>query len=387
MYLKDKIIKLIESHQEDDYYDFKEAWHDNKAEFLHDILSLANNRTVEDGLLIFGVRDKTFEIIGVENDPNRKTQQNIIDFLNTKAFFGGIRPSVELKTINYLKHELDILIVKNTNDTPYYLADKYSDGKYTIRPNYIYTRIKDTNTPIDKSADINQVEYLWKKRFLLTESPIKRIFNELKYPQNWERKNSIKDNIPFYYNIYHPEFTVEILDDDYSDSNNTEFYSYKQINHSTSFGIIAVKYFNTEVYTTQYICLDGGRYMTITPQWAFPEIEKYKNVDYSYKYFLLDSYDYILKEFLYSESSDYRPAVERFDECVLYFENNSQRLEFENYLIKFKDEIKQEILDGIKKYDYMFVKDNENEDSYIKHKLSNITVYKKYYSKFVINYS
>lgn len=287
MYLKDKIIKLIESHQEADYYDFKEAWHDNKAEFLHDILSLANNRTVEDGLLIFGVRDKTFEIIGVENDPNRKTQQNIIDFLNTKAFFGGIRPSVELKTINYLKHELDILIVKNTNDTPYYLADKYSDGKYTIRPNYIYTRIKDTNTPIDKSADINQVEYLWKKRFLLTESPIKRIFNELKYPQNWERKNSIKDNIPFYYNIYHPEFTVEILDDDYSDSNNTEFYSYKQINHSTSFGIIAVKYFNTEVYTTQYVCLDGGRYMTITPQWAFPEIEKYKNVDYSYKYFLL----------------------------------------------------------------------------------------------------
>lgn len=168
MYLKNKIIKLIESHQEDDYYDFKEAWHDNKAEFLHDILSLANNRTVEDGLLIFGVRDKTFEIIGVENDPNRKTQQNIIDFLNTKAFFGEIRPSVELKTINYLKHELDILIVKNTNDTPYYLADKYSDGKYTIRPNYIYTRIKDTNTPIDKSADINQVEYLWKKRFLLT---------------------------------------------------------------------------------------------------------------------------------------------------------------------------------------------------------------------------
>ena len=105
-------------------------------------------------------KDKTFEIIGVENDPNRKTQQNIIDFLNTKAFFGEIRPSVELKTINYLKHELDILIVKNTNDTPYYLADKYSDGKYTIRPNYIYTRIKDTNTPIDKSADINQVECL-----------------------------------------------------------------------------------------------------------------------------------------------------------------------------------------------------------------------------------
>ena len=29
----------------------------------------------------------------------------------------------------------------------------------------LYTRIGDTNTDIDKSADINHIEYLWKKRF------------------------------------------------------------------------------------------------------------------------------------------------------------------------------------------------------------------------------
>lgn len=34
-----------------------------------------------------------------------------------------------------------------------------------IMSNYIYTRIGDTNTPKDRSADINHIEYLWKKDF------------------------------------------------------------------------------------------------------------------------------------------------------------------------------------------------------------------------------
>lgn len=387
MFLRDKIIKLIESKQEDDFYDFKESWHDNKVEFLHDILSLANNRTDEDGLLIFGVRDKSFEIIGVENDSNRKTQQNIIDFLNSKNFFGGIRPSIELKNIKYLNHELDILIVKNTKDTPYYLNEKYSDAKYTIRPNYIYTRIKDTNTPINKSADVNQVEYLWKKRFNLTSSPIVRIFEELRHKKNWKQKSTFRESNIFYFNIYNPEYTVEIIPDDDCENARYEFYSYRQINHSTSYGTIIVKYFNTEIYTTYYVSLDGGRYCTVVPEWSFPQLSnKHSDVEFSYKCYLLDSYEYILKEFLYCENDNYRPAKDRLDECVLYFENQSQKKDFENYLLKFKSDIQQEILDEIKLYDYDFVSDNHNEDLYIKQKLSNIKVYKKYYKDFVFNY-
>lgn len=388
MFLRDKVIKLIQSKQEDDFYDFKESWHDNKAEFLHDILSLANNRTDEDGLLIFGVRDKTFEIIGIENDTNRKTQQNIIDFLNSKNFFSEIRPSVELNTIKYLNHELDILIIKNTKDTPYYLNEKYSDGKYTIRPNFIYTRIKDTNTPIDRSADVNQVEYLWKKRFNLTSSPIVRIFEELKHKENWKQKSTRKESNTFYYNIYNPEYTVEIIPDDDYENTRAEFYAYKQINHSTSYGTIIVKYFNTEIYTTYYVSLDGGRYLTVTPQWSFPTLgNSHSSVEFSYKCYLLDSYEYILKEFLYCENDDYRPARERLDECVLYFENEAQKLEFENYLIKYKSDIQKEITNEMQKFDYDILPDNSNEDEYIKQKLANIKVYKKYYRDFVINYS
>lgn len=114
------IKELINSKREDDYWDFKEQWHDNKADLLHDIICLANNRVDRDAYLIFDVRDKTYEIIGIENDLSRKNQQKIIDFLKNISFVGGIRPSIEVKIIMIESHELDILIVKNSYDTPYF---------------------------------------------------------------------------------------------------------------------------------------------------------------------------------------------------------------------------------------------------------------------------
>lgn len=44
----------------------------------------------------------------------------------------------------------------------------------------MYTRVVDNNTPIDKQADLNDVEFLWRKRFGLLESPLDRIMMYLK---------------------------------------------------------------------------------------------------------------------------------------------------------------------------------------------------------------
>lgn len=167
MDLETNIKELINSKREDDYWDFKEQWHDNKSALLHDIICLANNRVDRDAYLIFGVRDKTYEIIGIENDLNRKNQQKIIDFLKSIPFVSGIRPSIEVKTIMIENHELDILIVKNSYDTPYFLLKDYNDKGKIVRRYSIYTRVKDTNTPKDSIADINQIEFLWKRRFHL----------------------------------------------------------------------------------------------------------------------------------------------------------------------------------------------------------------------------
>lgn len=58
-------LKLIKTHKEDYYYDFKEKWHEHKADLLHDILCLANNTQNRSAFLIFGIND-SLEIVGLK---------------------------------------------------------------------------------------------------------------------------------------------------------------------------------------------------------------------------------------------------------------------------------------------------------------------------------
>ena len=58
---------------------------------------------------------------------------------------------------------MDIIVIENSHNTPFFLVDQFEG----VRANHIYTRVMDTNTPIDKSADINHIEYLWRKRFYI----------------------------------------------------------------------------------------------------------------------------------------------------------------------------------------------------------------------------
>ena len=130
--LTELVEDLIRTGREDDWWDFKECHHEDKAALLHDIICLANNRADRDSYLILGIRDKTFEIMGVENDPNRKNQQNIVDFLSAKNFAGQVRPRVEVRTIRLESHEVDVFIIKNSTDVPYYLIENYTDKKYML---------------------------------------------------------------------------------------------------------------------------------------------------------------------------------------------------------------------------------------------------------------
>lgn len=103
------IGNLIASKREDDYWDFKQEHHANKADLIHDIICLANNRSGKDGYIIFGVSDEPKgEVCGVEQDENRRTQQQIIDLLQSQKlkWAYGVYPSVELQTIHLREHEV-----------------------------------------------------------------------------------------------------------------------------------------------------------------------------------------------------------------------------------------------------------------------------------------
>ena len=116
----DKLTKLVEelirTKQEDDWWDFKQCHYEDRASLLHDIICLANNRVDKDAYLIMGIQDNTFDVIGVENDPKRKNQQNIVDFLRLPTFAGETRPRVEFRTVFIENHEIDVFIIKNSTD-------------------------------------------------------------------------------------------------------------------------------------------------------------------------------------------------------------------------------------------------------------------------------
>lgn len=318
-----EIRTFIASKREGDYWDFKEKYHVNKADLLHDIICMANNRADKDGYIIFGISDD-YEIKGIENDENRKNQQNIIDFLKGKKFSGGIRPTIELVTLPIEGKQIDVLIVKNSNDTPYFITEDYNDGKRRVRANYIYTRIGDTNTDIDKSADINHLEYLWKKRFLLNRPPLEQIKQKLRFKKEWRREGDI------FYNIYNPEFTVCLKYDD--EIGHPEFYSYLMMNQSTTYGMLDIKCFGTKLYSQQFVVLDSGRYVTVVPEWGYIGKRYTSNDDYYYKYFVKGSLDFILHEFLLSDNHEAIWARDRFYSGIVIYNSEIERELFEEYL-------------------------------------------------------
>lgn len=357
--LREEVINLIFSRREGEYWDFKQKHHTNQSDLLHDIICMANNRADRDGYIIFGVTDDEFNIVGVNNDENRKNQQQIIDFLKDKKFASGIRPTIELKTIYIEYHEIDVLVVKNTTDTPYYMVESFKG----IMSNYIYTRIGDTNTPKDRSADINHIEYLWKKRFLLNKPPLQQIENKLKYKEEWKEEDST------YYNIYNPEFKICIIDeDDEYERRRPEFYAYNMYNPSVMYRELQIKYFETKLYSRDLVVLDSGRFRTPTPEWGFLRFGEYRSrPDYDFKYYIKDSLDYKILEFiLKDEDEEAHYAYNHLCDVVLVFENLLEKETFINYV-----ELNKCILDTLiekskEKYSYIDINNKRERDMVVK---------------------
>lgn len=122
---KTELQKLIGS-KEDDRHDFKEQWYEpgkdgsDKAEMLKDIFSFVNTVHNEDCYLIFGVTDGTHEVVGAENSTNRYNTQQITDWLS-KLPIQPETPRVRIDTVNFQNHEVDIMVIQNTDKVPVFL--------------------------------------------------------------------------------------------------------------------------------------------------------------------------------------------------------------------------------------------------------------------------
>ena len=122
----------------------------------------------------------------------------------------------------------------------------------------------DTNTPIDKSADINHVEQLWRKRFHLDDTPIEKFRYYLRSPDDW---NTIQDNNMGYFYKYSPEYTITCEKDESADG--YEYYIFGQVNTNPSWWSITLRYHQTAIEQFHGIALDGGRSFVVAPCRAY----------------------------------------------------------------------------------------------------------------------
>lgn len=307
---KNKLEMLVTSYickkHEGESWDFKRQWYDkdrDKADLLHDIICMSNLVSDKDGLIIIGVDEENdYSLRDTSNDVNRKNTQEIVKFLRDKRFDGGIRPSVYVEELYINNTHIDVIVVENSSYKPYYLTEKFMG----VVAYHIYTRIGDTNTPIDKSADRDKVEKLWKIRFGIDKTIIEKFKTYLRDYKHWM---SIDGRQSWYYE-FAPEYKLETEDD--KNSTAYEYYCFSQLHHCPSYSTIKLMYHTTIMYETKLIHLDGGKLTT-----AIPTSHIFGFVPYYY--YISDSIEYLLDCFYGNKASDdmyTRVAYDNWDQCV-----------------------------------------------------------------------
>lgn len=344
--LDEEIQTLIELKYEGDYWDFKEQWPHNN-DLLHDIMCMANNLVNRDCYLIIGV-DNCCNIVGVP-EIERKNQQNLIDFLRDKPFAGGVRPTVCVRTIEICHKEIDIIIVKNSTNTPYFVTRSVCDIHYGA----IYTRVGDTNTPINTTADMDKTIYLWEKRFGLLDNPLERMWMLLREKKAWAKCPDIRNDETIYYHIKHPEFNIVICDieeDGRIDKPNNSFFyllgATRALLHSRIwFKFLTIRYHNTVMYACDIVYSDEGNYRT-----TILEDEIFDTIRYKYNdrfrfdellstcegvpliiaYLIKDSEKYIINNLLNELYMSHKGKDDFRDVCevVLEFASDEEQEEF-----------------------------------------------------------
>ncbi len=304
-------------------WDFKEYPHENNASLLHDIISMANCKHREDRFIIIGVSDPKSgcKIVGLTiGQEYRKEQTGIIDVLRTKKFAGDLRPEIEVRTIILENKEIDVIVILNKPNKPYYITEDFRFKDKVVKANYIYTRILDTNTPIDKSADLYCIEHMWKERFGLTLNPADKIKMILLDFENWELDIGNKN-----YAYYNPEPEYRIQFGEMMDGH--EPYELLFINPSFHYGDVKFLYHSTIMHESQFIWLDGIKSITAAPKTNCIEL---KTQRIYYYYLDLSTIDGLLHLLL--QKGQLNCISRGQDSNFTYFKNKQEKLEFVEYI-------------------------------------------------------
>jgi len=309
-----EIISLIERRQEGSYWDYKSEHHQNPQDLLHDVICMSNNLENRDAYIIFGVKDGSGRVIGIDENDVTHNLSYFRQHLKDKDFAGGVRPDIDFETIEIGNRRVDVLTIKNSYHAPFYLNTDYRD----VKKYHIYTRINDTNTDKSSSADPNHVELLWRKRFRLDSPKIEQLKMLLKRLEDWE------DYGPRFVHKILPEFNIALGEISLLTLEAFEYF-YAYCNGEG--GKLVVNYLTSPIYETDWISFDNSSLSICAPR----KDRVWVNGTYVwYYYYSKDSLTWLLTNFLM------HGEVERLNDCgsspFIIFENTDEKKEFERYL-------------------------------------------------------
>ncbi len=336
-----EISYLVSLQHEGNYWDFKQEWHHNKAELLHDILCLANSPANRDKYLIIGVKEssktKHHSIVGVKSkDTNRKGTKEINDFLSTKKFVGNIRPMVHVERIKINNKRVDVVVIESSNNVPFILADDYCDqpkkaAPVTVRCAHLYSRVMDMNTSIDKTADNDITELLWRRRFRIDATPIDKLTYYLSSPDDWMSLGEVSDNEFAYYYKYAPEYKLYFSIDEDGEE---DFLGKNWIVGTAKYSRISFKVFEATIATYWYNASDKLEYSFVKPF--------YRALGETYvdplmmAYYIQESPEHRLSNFIgdkfRNQAGGFRENDPLREQNIIVFQSDEERVEFEEYI-------------------------------------------------------
>lgn len=342
--IKEKIEELIMLKREGGYWDFKEKWHENKVELLLDIICMANNQEDRDAYIILGVEDVSMKINGIEKDSNRLSLNDLSQYLYSQPFAGCV-PEIDLQTIELNEHEVDVIIVKNTNHTPYYLEKNCRYRDKEIKCGNIYIRLNDRKAGVDKAAPYSCIEHLWRKRFGIECSIIERLSIRLdefdEWDCNWDNRNY----------AYHKSFPEFQLVRDVEMENGWHPVAAFYTNPEMHYAKLNIKYHSTTIYETELWALDEYRKILPKPRDTIVQLEE----DSWYSYYELDTIEGKLLR-IFTQDSLNIASREPFYNQILIFNNRAERNKFEVFLKAHSKEISNETIE--QKYCLQIEQDN-----------------------------
>ena len=342
------VQELVSAKKEGSYWDFKREWYNTdekgKQDMLHDIICMSNNLSNSDGYIVIGVNNQSFELTGVLSDPHRRTTQMMVDFLSQKPFAANVRPSVYVQTIILNGMELDVIVIENTNQTPYYLIS--DEGR--VRANSIYTRILDSNTSKDSSADPRYVEALWRKRFRVDAPPLEKVRIYLQDVDSWAC--SPIDNAEIRYYSAAPEYTMETVWD--PDRNGySEFLLETAVGMPTEMKTIHFMYreviircHQTVLHSDLLAGIDNNRAFAVVPERDYLKYAENTFVMFS---LIEDSLPFLIHKHYADPSISGYYVYEKYFRAIIVFGSKQEKDSFIAYLDCHKELFLQKIEENI----------------------------------------